>query len=90
MVNGDFELLQLLTLTKSSVLISLIYIIQDGWIYSVSVMDGHSKRIIGYAYAALMTADLAVKAVQNACLNVKIQKISFSNEISLRNIPANI
>lgn len=34
-------------------------------------MDFHSKKIIGYAYATSMTADLAVKAVQNACLNVK-------------------
>lgn len=51
--------------------ITYIHTIQDGWTYLASVMDFHSKKIIGYAYATSMTADLAVKAVQNACLNVK-------------------
>jgi transposase len=37
-------------------------------------MDVYSKKIIGYAYGKFMTADLAVKAVQNACLNVKDTK----------------
>lgn len=35
-------------------------------------MDLFSKKIIGYAYGTSMTADLAVKAVENACLNVKV------------------
>lgn len=30
-----------------------------------------SRKFIGYAYAASMTAELAVEAVKNACLNVK-------------------
>lgn len=51
--------------------ITYIYTIQDGWTYLASVMDFHSKKIIGYAYDTSMTADLAVKAVKNACLNVK-------------------
>lgn len=51
--------------------ITYIHTIQDGWTYLASVMDFHSKKIIGYAYGTSMTADLAVKAVQNACLNVK-------------------
>ncbi len=33
-------------------------------------MDFYSRKIIGWAYGTTMTADLAVKAVENACLNV--------------------
>lgn len=51
--------------------ITYIYTIQDGWTYLASVMDFYSKKIIGYAYGANFTAQLAVKAVENACRNVK-------------------
>jgi putative transposase len=51
--------------------ITYIYTIKDGWTYLASVMDLHSKKIVGYAYSTSMTAELAVKAVENACLNVK-------------------
>ena len=33
-------------------------------------MDFFSKKIIGWAYGTSMTAELAIKAVENACLNV--------------------
>lgn len=33
-------------------------------------MDLHSKKIIGYAYGTTMTEELALKAVENACLNI--------------------
>ena len=51
--------------------ITYIYTIRDGWTYLASVMDFHSKKIIGYSYGTSMTAELAVKAIENACLNVK-------------------
>jgi transposase len=54
--------------------ITYIYTIKNGWAYLASVMDFHSKKIIGYAYDTSMTAELAVKAVKNACLNVKNTK----------------
>ena len=34
-------------------------------------MDLCSRKIIGYAYGTSMTAELAVEAVKNACLNVR-------------------
>ncbi len=37
-------------------------------------MDLCSRKIIGYAYGTTMTAELAVKAVENACLNVRDTK----------------
>lgn len=46
----------------------------DGLTYLASVMDFHSKKIIGYAYDTSMTSELAVKAVKNACLNIKDTK----------------
>jgi len=51
--------------------ITYIYTVQDGWTYLASVMDLHSKKIIGYAYDTSMT-ELAMQAVKNACLNVKV------------------
>lgn len=54
--------------------ITYIYTIKDGWTYLASVMDFHSKKIIGYAYDTSMTAELAVKAIKNACINVKDTK----------------
>ena len=37
-------------------------------------MDLYDRKIIGYAYGTSMTAELALKAVQNACLNVSETK----------------
>lgn len=51
--------------------ITYIHVQKEGWIYLASVMDLCSRKIIGYAYGTSMTAELAVEAVKNACLNVK-------------------
>lgn len=50
--------------------ITYIHTEQDGWTYLASVMDFYSRRIIGWAYDVTMTAELALKALKNACLNV--------------------
>lgn len=50
--------------------ITYIHTQKVGWTYRASVMDFHSRKIIGWAYGTTMTAELAVKAVENACLNV--------------------
>lgn len=34
-------------------------------------MDLHSKKIIVYAYDVAITAEFAIKTVNNACLNIK-------------------
>ena len=54
--------------------ITCIHVQKEGWIYLASVMDLCSRKIIGYAYGTSMTAELAVKAVKNACLNVRDTK----------------
>ena len=51
--------------------ITYIHVQKEGWTYLASVMDLCSRKIIGYAYGKSMTAELAVEAVKNACLNVK-------------------
>ena len=54
--------------------ITYIHVKKEGWTYLASVMDLYSRKIIGYAYGTSMTAELAIEAVKNACLNVKDAK----------------
>ncbi len=51
--------------------ITYIHVQKEGWTYLASVMDLCSRKIIGYSYGTSMTAELAIEAVNNACLNVK-------------------
>ena len=52
--------------------ITYIHVLKEGWTYLACVMDLYSRKIIGYAYGLSMTAELAVEAVKNACLNVML------------------
>ena len=54
--------------------ITYIHVQKEGWTYLASVMDLCSRKIIGYAYGTSMTAELAIEAVKNACLNVRETK----------------
>ena len=46
--------------------ITYVHTIKDGWCYLASVLDLHSKKIIGYAFGKRMTNDLVIKALKNA------------------------
>lgn len=46
--------------------ITYIHTIKDGWCYLASVLDLHSKKIIGYAFAKRMTNDLVITSLKNA------------------------
>lgn len=46
--------------------ITYVYTLKDGWCYLASVLDLHSKKIIGYSFGKRMTDDLVVKALNNA------------------------
>ena len=50
--------------------ITYIHVINEGWTYLASVMDLYDCKIIGWAYGKNITAELATKAVKNACLNM--------------------
>lgn len=43
---------------------------QDGWTYLASVMDLYSRKIVGWSFSKTMTAELAIQAVKNACINI--------------------
>ncbi|WP_431732445.1 IS3 family transposase [Clostridium botulinum] len=49
--------------------ITYIHTIKNGWCYLASVLDLHSKKIIGYAFNKRMTNDLVTKALKNAYYN---------------------
>ena len=48
-----------------------IYTRKNGWVYIALIIDSHSKKIFNYACGVCMTAELAIKAIKNTCLNVK-------------------
>jgi transposase len=50
--------------------ITYIHVLKEGWTYLASVMDLHTRKIIGYSYGCKITAELAKRAVENACMNV--------------------
>ncbi len=51
--------------------ITYIHFQEEGWCYLVSVMDSHSKKIIGYHFSKRMTTDIIVKALKNAYFSQK-------------------
>ncbi|WP_277934674.1 hypothetical protein [Parablautia intestinalis] len=48
--------------------ITCIHVQKEGWTYLASDMDLCSCKITGYAYGTSMTAEPAVKAVENDCM----------------------
>jgi putative transposase len=46
--------------------ITYIHTLRDGWCYLASVMDLHSKKIVGYSFSRSMTTDLVMKALGKA------------------------
>ncbi|MDQ0242565.1 transposase InsO family protein [Bacillus fengqiuensis] len=46
--------------------ITYIHTLRDGWCYLASVMDLHSKKMVGYSFSRSMTTDLVMKALENA------------------------
>ncbi|WP_243115773.1 IS3 family transposase [Periweissella cryptocerci] len=47
--------------------------VRDGWTYLASVIDMHSRRIIGYAYGFHKDTTLALMALSNALLSRDIR-----------------
>ncbi len=46
--------------------ITYIHTLRDGWCYLASVLDLHTKKIVGYSFSKTMTVDLVLKALDNA------------------------
>ncbi|RAP29982.1 hypothetical protein C2W64_02537 [Brevibacillus laterosporus] len=46
--------------------ITYIHILRDGWCYLASVLDLHSKKIVGYSFSRNMTVGLVLQALKNA------------------------
>lgn len=48
--------------------ITYIHTLRDGWCYLASVLDLHTKKIIGYKFSRTMTTDLVLDALDHAVL----------------------
>ena len=67
------DLAEVVSLVKSKILDLAIrgkLVAQDPNDESASVMDLYDRKIIGWAYGKNITAELATKAVKNACINI--------------------
>lgn len=47
--------------------ITYIYTLQEGWTYLASVLELHSRKVIGWSYSRVMNTALVLKAIKNAC-----------------------
>lgn len=54
--------------------ITYINTLRHGWCYLASVMDLHTKKIVGYSFSRSMTTELVIKALENACSTQKPSK----------------
>ncbi|MDO4536114.1 MAG: IS3 family transposase [Clostridium perfringens] len=54
--------------------ITYIYTKKNGWCYLASVLELHTRKIIGYSLSTAMTTDLVIKALDMACKNKKSLK----------------
>jgi len=46
--------------------ITYVHTLRDGWCYLASVMDLHTKKIVGHSFSRKMTTELVIKALDNA------------------------
>lgn len=46
--------------------ITYIYTLKHGWCYLASVMDLHTRKIVGFSFGRTMTTELIIKALKNA------------------------
>src|SRR5690625_7516204 len=46
--------------------ITYIHTLKHGWCYLASVMDLHTKKIVGHSFDRKMTTELVTKALENA------------------------
>ena len=51
--------------------ITYIYTLRDGWCYLASVLDLHSRKVIGYSFGRSMTIELVENALENAYVTQK-------------------
>src|SRR5690625_4462650 len=54
--------------------ITYIYTLKHGWCYLASVMDLHTKKIVGYSFGRTMTTELITKALENAYHTQQLDK----------------
>lgn len=46
--------------------ITYIHTLRDGWCYLASILDLHTKKIVGYSFSKSMTTELVLQALKNA------------------------
>jgi len=46
--------------------ITYMYTLRHGWCYFASVMDLHTKKIVGYSFSCTMKSELIIQAQENA------------------------
>src|SRR5690625_3788551 len=58
--------------------ITYINTLRHGWCYLASVMDLHSKKIVGYSFSRTMSTELIINALDNAYHTTTRRRLNFS------------
>ena len=51
--------------------ITYVHTLRDGWCYLASVLDLHTKKVVGYKFSRTMTTEIVLEALQNAIQDQK-------------------
>src|SRR5690606_7199738 len=51
--------------------ITYIHTLRDGWCYLASVLDLHTKKVVGYKFSRTMTTEIVLEALEKAIHNQK-------------------
>src|SRR5690625_2926920 len=51
--------------------ITYVHTLRDGWCYLASVLDLHTKKVVGYKFSRSMTTEIVLEALQNAIQDQK-------------------
>jgi len=51
--------------------ITYVHTLRHGWTYLASILDLHTKKIVGYSYSKSMDTTLVLKALDNAIVSQK-------------------
>lgn len=65
--------------------ITYIHTLRDGWCFLASVMDLHTRKIVGYSFSKTMNTDLIIDALKNAYdIQKPVDSVIFHSDLGVQ------